>query len=402
MASSSRRALLTRPARMRWLIRYNSASDIVPFSPSSSRSLYSVGSYTPSASASSDPPSAHSSSSWYQSFPERARRDISVPSTKPTCPNEISVTRRWKPARCSALDPDLPRSSSINTTRHASHPSAIALSTSAYCSRVDSWWPTTCCRVDCRTYTTARRSRCRAAILLPVCSHGITATTAHRPSRAAAPPPAPPSGSGPPRFGGPSPPASTPPPDAAPPAPPPTPRTVPSPPSGAAGRFPVPRDDAPPGRVGTFLSRSTAATMRSRPSRPTNGCFPACCCLPIGAVCTTVREHPALGPRHDLHRGSQPGADRRRSAGDGQPAQPGDRAATAGRACQDRAGAALDRSQPHPCAGPARRLTGRGRVPARMPGSRLLWWWTLTAGLLVSGFAGRGAVGSRGPRRRLG
>src|SRR6266571_5067281 len=144
MASSPRRALLTRPARMRWLIRYNSASDIVPFSPSSSRSLYSVGSYTPSASASRHPPSAHSSSSWYQSFPERARRDISVPSTRPTCPNEISATRRWKPTRCSALDPDLPRSSSINTTREASHPSATALSTSAYCSRVDSWWPTTC------------------------------------------------------------------------------------------------------------------------------------------------------------------------------------------------------------------------------------------------------------------
>src|SRR5918995_1075440 len=250
MASSPRRALLTRPARMRWLIRYSSASDIVPFSPSSRRSLYSVGSYTPSLSASRHPPSAHSSSSWYQSLPERASRDISVPSTRPTCPKEISATKRWKPARCSALEPDLPRSSSINTTRHASHPSATALSTSAYCSRVDSWWPTTCCRVDCRTYTTARRSRCRAAILLPVCSHGITATTAHHPCRAAAPPPSPPSGPGcaPPCSGGPSPPASTPPPDAAPAAPPPTPRAAPSPPSGAVGRFPAPRD-APPGRV---------------------------------------------------------------------------------------------------------------------------------------------------------
>src|SRR6266705_671289 len=120
MASSPRRALLTRPARLRWLIRYNSASDIVPFSPSSSRSLYSVGSYTPSASASRHPPSAHSSSSWYQSFPERARRDISVPSTRPTCPNEISATRRWKPTRCSALDPDLPRSSPTCPGRHRS------------------------------------------------------------------------------------------------------------------------------------------------------------------------------------------------------------------------------------------------------------------------------------------
>src|SRR4029453_9581088 len=86
--------------------------------------------------------------------------------------------------------------------------------------------PTTCCRVDCRTYTTARRSRCRAAILLPVCSHGITATTA---PRAPAPPPPPRPRRPPPRRvlvrpppppGGPPPPASTPPPDGAPPVPP--------------------------------------------------------------------------------------------------------------------------------------------------------------------------------------
>src|SRR6266496_768498 len=57
----------------------------------------------PSASASSAPPSAHSSSNWYQSAPERASRDISMPSTSPTCPMVISVTSRWNPARPAAL-----------------------------------------------------------------------------------------------------------------------------------------------------------------------------------------------------------------------------------------------------------------------------------------------------------
>jgi SAM-dependent methyltransferase len=42
-----------------------------------------------------------------------------------------------------------------------------------------------------------------------------------------------------------------------------------------------------------------------------------------------------------------------------------------------------------------------GRVPSRTSGSGLLWRWTLTVGMLASGFADRAAVDSRGPRRRL-
>jgi hypothetical protein len=105
----------------------------------------------PSASASSAPDSAHSSSSWYQSLPDLAKRDISMPSTRPTWPMVISVTSRWNPARPITLAPDLPRSSSITITREVCQPSATARSTSAYCSRVDSPWSATCCRVDWRT-----------------------------------------------------------------------------------------------------------------------------------------------------------------------------------------------------------------------------------------------------------
>jgi len=50
----------------------------------------------------------------------------------------ISVTRRWNPERPAALAADLPRSSSITTTRSAGQPNPTARSTSAYCSRVDS------------------------------------------------------------------------------------------------------------------------------------------------------------------------------------------------------------------------------------------------------------------------
>jgi hypothetical protein len=63
----------------------------------------------------------------------------------------ISVTSRWNPARPAALDPDLPRSSSITSTREAGQPKATARSTSPYCSRVDSLWSMTCWRVDWRT-----------------------------------------------------------------------------------------------------------------------------------------------------------------------------------------------------------------------------------------------------------
>jgi hypothetical protein len=129
----------------------------------------------PSASASSAPASAHSSSSWYQSAPERASRDISMPSTSPTCPMVISVTSRSNPTRPAALAPDLPRSSSITSTREAGQPSATARSTSPYRSRVDSPWSSTCWRVDWRTYTTASRSSCRSLTLLPSRSHGNNA-----------------------------------------------------------------------------------------------------------------------------------------------------------------------------------------------------------------------------------
>jgi hypothetical protein len=138
----------------------------------------------PSASASSAPDRAHSSSSWYQSAPERASRDISMPSTSPTCPMVISVTSRPNPARPAVLAPDLPRSSSITSTRDTGQPKVTARSTSPYCSRVDSPWSMTCWRVDWRTYTTASRSRCRSQTLLPSRSHGSTAVMIdllHRP-----------------------------------------------------------------------------------------------------------------------------------------------------------------------------------------------------------------------------
>src|SRR6266487_4318141 len=154
----------------------------------------------PSASASSAPDSANSSSSWYQSAPERASRDISMPSTSPTCPMVISVTTRWYPTRPAALDPDLPRSSSITSTREVCQPSATARSTSPYCSRVDSPWSSTCWRVDWRTYTTASRSRCRSPTLLPSRSHGNSAVMAaplHRPGPRPWRPPSPRPAAGP-------------------------------------------------------------------------------------------------------------------------------------------------------------------------------------------------------------
>ena len=100
--------------------------------------MYSPGSYTPSVSASNVPASAHSSISWYQSRPQGASRDMSIPTTKPTCPSEISVNSRWNPGRSVVPAPERPRSSSMTTTRSAGQPNPTALSTSAYCSRVDS------------------------------------------------------------------------------------------------------------------------------------------------------------------------------------------------------------------------------------------------------------------------
>src|SRR5215217_6652995 len=80
-------------------------------------------------------------------------------------PGPTSATRRWNPGRSSAEAAERPRSSSMTTICSERQPSWRARSASAYCRRVDSW----CCRtwraVDCRTYTTAFRSRCRVRIL---------------------------------------------------------------------------------------------------------------------------------------------------------------------------------------------------------------------------------------------
>src|SRR3954465_2284412 len=51
----------------------------------------------PSASPMSVSNSAHISSNWCQSRQERARRETSIPRTRPTWPRPTSATRRWKP-----------------------------------------------------------------------------------------------------------------------------------------------------------------------------------------------------------------------------------------------------------------------------------------------------------------
>src|SRR5260221_12869950 len=57
------------------------------------------------------------SSSCYQSWLLRARREASKLSTSPTLARLISASSRWKPPRASACAPDLPRSSSMISTR---------------------------------------------------------------------------------------------------------------------------------------------------------------------------------------------------------------------------------------------------------------------------------------------
>jgi len=69
---------------------------------------------------------------------ERARRDISTPKMIPTRSRLTSVTKRWNPARPSALAPDLPRSSSMTSTRAGAQPNSAARLVSPYCRRVDS------------------------------------------------------------------------------------------------------------------------------------------------------------------------------------------------------------------------------------------------------------------------
>src|SRR4051794_4264760 len=126
---------------------------------------------------------AQISSSWCQSRQERASRDISTPSTRPTRPSPTSATSRWNPGRTSAEAPERPRSSSMTTTRSRAQPSWPARPARAYWSRVDSGWRPTCCRVDCRTWTTASRSRWRPPIFSGRVAGAIGTLLARRLSR---------------------------------------------------------------------------------------------------------------------------------------------------------------------------------------------------------------------------
>jgi hypothetical protein len=77
--------------------------------------------------------------------PVRASRDISMPRTTPTRPIVTSATSLAKPFRESGVAADTPRSSSITVTCDRAQPRATARSASAYCSRVGSVCPRTCC-----------------------------------------------------------------------------------------------------------------------------------------------------------------------------------------------------------------------------------------------------------------
>src|SRR4051794_18939104 len=115
---------------------------------------------------------AQISSSWCQSRQERASRDIATPSTRPTRPSPTSATSRWNPGRTSAEAPERPRSSSMTTTRSRAQPSWPARSARAYWSRV-----------DCRTWTTASRSRWRPPIFSGRVGGAIGTLLARRLSR---------------------------------------------------------------------------------------------------------------------------------------------------------------------------------------------------------------------------
>ena len=178
------------------------------------------------------------------------------------------------PTRPAVLAPDLPRSSSITSTREAGQPNPTARSTSPYCNRVDSPWSSTCWRVDWRTYTTANRSRCRAVTLPPSRSHGSSAVMAallHRPGPTCRPPPGLLLGPALPPSGWPAPPATAPPPGGWLPAAPPS--TAWSPTVGP-GSSPVVHDDSPSSPRARARSRSTTSTSRSSPSRPSIGVCP--------------------------------------------------------------------------------------------------------------------------------
>ncbi len=89
-----------------------------------------------------------------------------MPTTMPTCPRPTSATSRANPGRSAAPEAEYPRSSSMTSTRDGAHPRATARSASPYCNRVDSVLRSTWARVDWRTYTAARRSRCRGCTVL--------------------------------------------------------------------------------------------------------------------------------------------------------------------------------------------------------------------------------------------
>lgn len=166
ISSSPRRALLRMPPCSRDFSTCSSASLIVPFRPSSSRSLKWAGSYTPSSSQISVWDSADSSSSRCQSALLRARRETSSPSTMPACPIATSVTKCWKPSRPAACAPDRPRSLSITCTRSIGQPRATARSRSAYWRLVLSVFSNTWRSDDWRTYRNASRRRWSAPIFI--------------------------------------------------------------------------------------------------------------------------------------------------------------------------------------------------------------------------------------------
>src|SRR4051812_22678094 len=88
---------------------------------------------------------------WCQSRQERARRETSIPRTRPTWPRPTSATRRWKPGLSEVEAPERPRSSSMTTTWSRRQPSRQARSASPYWRRVDSRFCSTWRRVDWRT-----------------------------------------------------------------------------------------------------------------------------------------------------------------------------------------------------------------------------------------------------------
>ena len=96
------------PPRSRARSTCSSASLIVPFRPSSRRSLKWAGSYSPSSSRTSVSVSAQISNSRCQSLEFRASRETSRPITIPARPRLTSVTKRWKPSRSAENLPDWP------------------------------------------------------------------------------------------------------------------------------------------------------------------------------------------------------------------------------------------------------------------------------------------------------